>query len=337
MTTRPLAFAVGSGRCGSTALSCVLRHHPDILSLSELFSSLEPHPFPEGPLTGEEFWRLLATPRPFTSAVMRDGFLPRLNQGPGSTEPSSAQLPSLPLIPPVAMSTLPHLTDTPGALFTELGRELPGWPRRPVAGHFRALFDFLGERFARHVVVERSGYSLRLVPRLRVLFPEAGFVHLHRDGPDTALSMSRHPVFRMIQFLMERAARNERGDADLSAEIEEMFREGAVNVHPALERPVPIGAFGRLWSDTIIEGLKYLGELPGSICMTMAFEGLLDAPDLELRRLAAHLGLEAPAEWLAAGRAELDSTRRGAAESLPAAELAELRESCAPGMAALGR
>ncbi len=44
---------------------------------------------------------------------------------------------------------------------------------------------------------ERSRGSIRSVPRLRELFPDARFVHIVRDGRDCAVSMSAHLGFRM--------------------------------------------------------------------------------------------------------------------------------------------
>ena len=38
-----LTFVVGTGRCGSTLLSRLLREHPDVLSMSEFFSTLLEH------------------------------------------------------------------------------------------------------------------------------------------------------------------------------------------------------------------------------------------------------------------------------------------------------
>ncbi len=35
-----LTFVVGTGRCGSTLLSRLLREHRDVLSMSEFFSTL---------------------------------------------------------------------------------------------------------------------------------------------------------------------------------------------------------------------------------------------------------------------------------------------------------
>lgn len=338
MTLQSLTFVVGTGRCGSTMFSQILRKHPDILSLSELFMSLEPYPFPEQPVTGEEFWRLLVTPRPCTTVILRDAFTSPHGQYTGSGEPSSADDPGQHATPAIALETLPHLTNYPEILLRELGPEIYPRPRGPIADHYRALFASLGERFGRHIAVERSAYSLRMIPRLQALFPEARFVHLYRSGPDTALSMSRHPFFQVVHLLRERAAPAGPGPDWLSAGLEEFFSDNEIDLRPVLERQrqVPVEEFGRLWSDAIIEGVRYLGELPESMRLSIAFEDLLDDPERELRRFAAYLNVEAPAEWLAAGRADIDSTSRGAAESLPTAELAALRMSCAPGMQALG-
>ncbi|AUY52519.1 sulfotransferase [Streptomyces sp. CB01881] len=334
MPAQPLTFVVGSGRCGSTALSQVLRQHPQILSLSELFASLEPFPLREGTLTGEEFRRFIEEPRPFTLSVMRHGFWAKL---PEDSEVRQALGNEMPVVEAIAATVLPHLTDDPASLLAELRPELDVRPSGSIADHYRGLFELLGRRLGTRVVVERSGYSLRLVPRLLELFPEARFVHLYRNGLDTALSMSRYPVFQAFRFLIERAAEAGRGGPDaLSVEIDEMFRDGEVDVRPILDAQVPLAEYGRLWSETIIDGLAYLDDVPESRLISVAFEDLLDQPELELKRLAAHVGVDPLAEWLEAGRAELDSNRRGAARALAVEDLTALEESCAPGMRALG-
>jgi hypothetical protein len=331
MPTQPLVFVVNSGRCGSTALSQVLAQHPQILSLSELFSSLEPFPLRDGLLTGEEFMAFLEEPRPFTLSVMRHGFWARL------AEDSPERLAGdMPVLGAISSIVLPRLTDDPDGLLAQLRPALAARPAAPIADHYRALFDLLGQRLGTRTTVERSGYSLRLVPRLRELFPEARFVHLYRGGPDTALSMSRNPIFKMFRALMEKADEAGLGAEGLSVEMAEMFRDGEVDVRPILEARTPLPAFGRLWSNAIVEGMEYLAGLPEERLLTLAFEDLLDQPDAELTRLADYVGVDAVPEWLDKARAELDDTRRGAAQGLSAEDLAALEESCAPGMRALG-
>lgn len=332
---RTLTFVVGTGRCGSTALSRVLRLHPDVLSVSELMASIEPGALPEQPLTGGEFWRLLASSRPFADRMVREGTpLPEhLYPGVPGRRFSAAGGG----IPALCLTVLPHLTDDPDALFDALEPVLASRDRAPAAEHYRALFGELARHAGgrRRAVVERSGFSLGSVPRLRSAFPEARFVHLHRDGPDCALSMSRHAGFRLLRA----AAQAEAGSLEqrLAARLGELTADDSFDLRGVLERPVPVERFGELWSGMIAEGLERLAEVPSELCASLSYEDLLDAPDRELTALARHIGVEARPDWLRAAGELLDGARRGAARALPPDERARLHASCAPGMRALGR
>jgi hypothetical protein len=333
-TERTLTFVVGTGRCGSTALSRVLRLHPDVLSVSELIASVEPGALPEQPLTGKEFWRLLAGPRPFADRMVREGTpLPEhLYPGVPGGRFSAADGG----IPALCLTTLPHLTDDPDALFDALEPVLAGRELASAADHYRALFDELAFRCGgRRAVVERSGFSLASVPRLRSAFPEARFVHLHRYGPDCALSMSRHAGFRLLRM----AAQAEHGSAeqDLAAALGELTADDSFDLRGVLERPVPVERFGELWSGMITEGLPQLAELPLSLRASLSYEELLDAPEPQLAALARHIGVEPHPGWLREAGTLLDGARRGAARALAPDERARLLESCAPGMRALGQ
>src|SRR3984893_12524358 len=74
-----LTFVVGTGRCGSTLLSRLLREHPDVLAMSEFFSTLRiaaaagPARFPTDDMDGAQLWRLLASPFPMLDAMISDG------------------------------------------------------------------------------------------------------------------------------------------------------------------------------------------------------------------------------------------------------------------------
>ncbi|ONK14514.1 sulfotransferase [Streptomyces sp. MP131-18] len=303
-----LTFVVGTGRSGSTALSRVLNQHPDILSLNEYLSTLgDPDvALPAHPIDGRTFLRLLAEPHFAFDAMIRDGVpMPEfLCPRPGS--------------PALCLMVLPHLTGEPEAVLRDLAGEIAAWPARAAAVHHLALIGLLRARFGGEAVVERSGYSLRWVPRLHAAFPAARFVHLHRNGPDCALSMSRHVGYRVIRAIRDAPGAEQRPAAALRAHAD--------------MSPV---RFGTLWSELITEGVGHLGEVPGAQRSVLAYEDLLNDPAGELTRLAAFLGVPAPRDWLAAARTHLDPTRRGAAGRLPPAELTRLTESCTAGTRAL--
>ncbi len=337
---RSLTFVFGTGRSGSTALSRILNAHPDVLSLNEYMASVGDASFPEGKVDGEEFWQALFGPAPHFERMIRSGLpLPEFlhTRRPGRYSTRTADIPALSLM------VLPHLTDDPDGLLDELGAEVVAWPGRPAAEHHRALFDLLCTRFGRTAVVERSGYSTGWAPKLREAFPEARFVHMFRDGPDCALSMSRHPGYRTILLLREIRTRSGVDSfADLTPEhiralppdlaplLDERFDPALVR-----DRHIPLRTFGALWSELVTEGTEFLARLPADRRTTLGYENLLDHPAEELTRLAQFIGVDPEPRWLHTASALLDHGRRGSARRLPAAELTELRDSCGPGTHAL--
>ncbi|MDW8808704.1 sulfotransferase [Streptomyces scabiei] len=338
---RSLTFVFGAGRSGSTALSRILNSHPDVLSLNEYMASVGDASFPAGEVDGEEFWQTLFRPAPHFERMIRSGVpLPEFlhTRAPGRYASETTGIPALSLM------VLPHLTDDPDGLLDELGAAVVRRPRRTAAEHHRALFDLLCTRFGRTAVVERSGYSTGWAPGLRDAFPEAGFVHMFRDGPDCALSMSRHPGYRAISLLREIKARSGIDSfADLTPEHVRALPPDLAPLlgerfDPALvrDRVIPLRTFGALWSELVVEGTEFLTGLPADRRRTtLAYENLLDDPAGELTRLADFIGVAPRPEWLRASSALLDHGRRGSARGLPAAELAGLRAECERGEQAL--
>ncbi|MCF3131073.1 sulfotransferase family protein [Streptomyces olivochromogenes] len=333
---RSLTFVIGTGRSGSTALSRILNAHPDVLSLNEFMASVGDAAFPEGTVTGEEFWQTLFRPAPHFERMIRSGlplpeFLYTRRPGRYATETTG--------VPALSLMVLPHLTDDPDGLLDELQAVVAQWPEGTAAEHHQALYDLLCARFDRTAVVERSGYSTGWAPKLRATFPDARFVHMFRDGPDCALSMSRHPGYRTISLLREIKARA--GIASFADLTEEHVRSLPADLSPLLEdrfdpalvrdRDLPLRTFGTLWSELVTDGTEFLSQLPTDQRTTLAYEDLLDNPAAELTRLAEFIGVAPLPQWLLTASAQLDHSRRGSARKLSPAELDELTKTCAPG------
>lgn len=336
-----LTIVVGSGRCGSTLLSRILREHPDVLSVSELFAALTIHQdeIPLGEYDGTEMWKILSASDSYLDALIQDGLMaPELcyPYGKGRFSPATG-------VPVISHMTLPMLTDDPDALYDELEAAVTGWPRRSATEHYRALFAWLARRFDRRAVVERSGASLNLVPLLRREFPDARIVHMHRYGPDTAVSMSRHVGFRLTA-LAAHAARlaGVRSKEELTPEHMPLLPPDLVellappfNAKRFATYEIPVPVFGEMWSSMLADGLTGLAELPDDTWTDLKYEELLDSPDAELTRLAEFIGVPAKPQWLEAGRGLLDPGRIGQASRLDPEVRVALEAACAPGAAAL--
>lgn len=345
MSRPPPVFVVGTGRCGSTLVSTLMREHPEVLSISELFSfvtdlgSLIPRAFPTEPLSGREFWSVMADPSPRLNQLLRAGL--RMGEivypfGRGRYRADGG-------VPTVSMTMLPHIDDDPDGLFDVLAAAMQARGVASAAEHYRGMFELLMRRYDRRTWVERSGGSLRIIRRLVDAFPDARFVHLVRDGRNTAISMSQHVGFRMaligyalLEFLgvdpWESDDRSEIDDLtdDLAALLPENFTAEAFadyDISPSL--------CGHYWSGEIKRGLAVLREVPAERRMTLRYEDLLLRPRASLERLDAALGL-GPVDraWIDKSLRRIDRGR-SSWQALAKAEQRELQDACAPGFAAL--
>ena len=174
-------------------LSNMVKLHPDLLSISEFFTALTSRVFRGRNPTGETVFRRLNSLSPggkvlLTNDLIVDEFLYPI--GPEARY-------ALGDVPSIMCTTLPHLTDDHERLWDDLSAALRARGRASLGAHYRFIFEWLAARFAKKGWIERSGLSLLFVPTLAEMFPDARFVHLYRDGRDTAISMSQHPYFRL--------------------------------------------------------------------------------------------------------------------------------------------
>ena len=328
---------LGSARCGSTLVSRILRLHPHVLSLSELFATAGPHAFRPGRLSGARFHARLATPsRAFSTIANPEAAPGEFLYG---AVPRPAHDPYH--CPPLLAVTLPHLSEDPDALLAALGVEARSRGAHDMADHYRALFASLARHVGgRRVWVERSGGSLVAAGTLLAMFPEARPVLLLRDGPDTALSMRDYPAARVAIWAWRRLRPL---GIDLLGEAGHYGRGAAWPLVAALgglgalrrvaaARP-SLADCGAFWSDVTCRGLR---RLAGHAPLVVRYEALCRAPKAEIERLGLYLAGTAPEGWLAAAEV-LPGVRPSRLAALESGERDALLAACAPGEDALAR
>lgn len=330
-------FIVSTGRCGSTLLSRMLRQIPRTLSLSEIFIAmpLGTAEFPISDIDGRRFWDLLSSAEPFFDSVIREGLdLPEL-----CYPYRTGRFNALSGIPRIAHMTLPMLTDDPDTLFDDLAAEVPTWPTRSSPDQVRSLFDHLSEKFDCRAVVERTGGSLILTPLLAEHFRGARFVHLHRNGPDCALSMSRHLGSRPLGLaewggLLPRQAAGCGAPGPVAAIVELLtppMDAARIMAYPA----PPVTTFGKLWSRMVTQGVTALQSLKSNAWIEVRYEELVNDPERELVRIADFAGIPPAKDWLAASRGLVHHRALGQAAHLAREVLASLVKACEPGTSAI--
>ncbi|MBA2396588.1 MAG: sulfotransferase [Ktedonobacteraceae bacterium] len=340
-------FIVGTGRCGSTMLSTMLRDHPAILSLSEFFTFVTdlgtriPQAFPAGFIDGEQFWRLLSTHYPKQNIMVQHGIAMDEVLYPYTS--SHARYNAQTGIPAILQTTLPHLTPEHDRLFDDLQAFVLTLPPAPIHIQYQHLFGWLQRRFNRQCWVERSGSSLRVVARLRQHFPNARFVHIVRDGRDCALSMSRHYGFRMVLiafYLMEvlgcdpyedqdRSGAEDLPD-DLYSFLPEHFEAEAFRSYE-----IAPSLYGHYWSGELQQGLATLAEIPEESILTLHFEDFFSDAERSLRKLISFINPAYVDESWLHYAASLVRPVRSAWQTLPPLEQKQLDRACQVGFEAL--
>lgn len=96
--------------------------------------------------------------------------------------------------------------------------------------------------------------------------------------------------------------------------------------------PIPVYAFGDLWSGMMSEGADQLSKMPREYWTVLRYEKLVADPRAELTRLAEFIGTSTTSQWLdeACGIIKSGSTGTAAAQLDPDT-LAALRAACEPG------
>jgi putative sulfotransferase len=317
----------------------MLHLHPDILSLSEVLSSLTSRALTDRHLDGPAFLERITTLSPFLRAAYRNG----IRQG--EILYQQGRHGDLPLdrVPPLALITLPFLDAHPLDVLDAAAPLIRERGAAPLEDHMRFLFEWLAGRYGKSVWVERSGDSLLFVERLAEMFPDARFVHLYRDGRDVALSMSNHPDFRAkvsyyqtLSTLGVNAYRTRQayGIARWHAWLE-TFLVRALPISALTDAKVGAEACAAYWHRSTASGLSMLENLDEGRVHHLAYEQMVREPDDALRRLAHFIGVDAPPRWLS-DAAALADVRAEKWRALSPENIKSLEHACGASLARLG-
>ena len=315
-------FVVGTGRCGSTLFSLMLGVHAGVVTVHEFFSGLDwIRRFQPGNVPAEELVALLAAEQPVATAVMARGHSPDEVQYP--IDRPGMRYERGDKIPWLLISMVPRLSEDPDALFDELLAYASTLPEQSLAAHYRALFEWVAARFERPVWVERGGGALAFLEDLIALYPDARFVHIHRDGHEAALSLRAHPFFRMAIALLFGLF-----PADL---------DPAAATTYVIDNPPPLWAAGRFWCDQVLAGFRALPKLDRDQYLAVRFEDLIADPATVLEPVARFLELPPDDGFVNRAAALVRGVPPARFPHLTPAEQEDLAAACRPGQVLLGR
>ena len=340
MTDIPPVFVFSTGRCGSTMVSEMLNQHSGVLSMSEFFAQLGVAAFTRKKISGDEMWRMYSEHTPRMRIVTYEGLTEVLYP---FTDPAARF--NAENLPPILAVTLPHLTDKYEELFDELGPAVRAMSDATPADHIRALCQWLGQRRGSRVWVERHGGSLILASRLLRYFPEARIVHMYRDGRETALSMAKHPPFKLALARARRARRIgldayrllerfERRDRLTQAIQKAQWRRTDLDAFMAEEATLPEAA--ELWSKMIETGHRVFGHFPPDRLLNLRFEDMQQNPAEEARRLIRFISPELDDDAWVAEVAKIPRQTESKFAQLDSAQQAAITAACRPGLERLG-
>jgi putative sulfotransferase len=309
-----------------------------VLNVFELFSGIDLFfRFERRPVTGAELAAQLRLDHPMLTMVMkRGGEVPEVVYP--FDDPRSRH--SLGDAVPWALAiAIPRISDEPDQLFDEMIARVEAAPTQTLDRHYRAILDWLTARSGKSAWIERSGTSIDFLGDLAEFFPDARFVHIHRDGHEAALSMREYAPLRVAVAVMNGLA----GEIEYSHDgLERLEREDGATIDRLLATESPIELYGRYWSEQIMNGERARQKLPADRFIDVRFEELVTSPIEILTRISDFL--ELPEDDRVDGEGWIEraaALSRGMpplrAPGLPESERARLEEACAEAMEVLGR
>ena len=330
-------FIVGTGRCGSTLLSRMLSSNTAVLNIFEFFSGLDlARRFDSTPTDGICFASMLEHDTPALTMTMKRGY--EIDEvvypfGEGMRYQPRQGLPW------VAAAALARMSEDPDALFDQMLEEVRTYPSQPIGDHYARLFAWLCSWKGRGLWIEKSGSSIEYLGALHGMYPDARFLHLHRDGREAALSMRAHHVYRLWVALLYGSPEELPITYEELAGLDPAAEPTADDpITQMLETAPPVELFGRYWSELTLRGLRAVGALDARQYMEVAFEDLVARPQQMLELIADFLQLPAePTDWGSRAAALVRGIPPTRVDKLDDDDRRRLDDACRPARLALGQ
>lgn len=222
------------------------------------------------------------------------------------------------------------------ALVRDVLAHVETFPVRHFREHYQEMFAWLAQRFGRGAGwLERSGTSIELLGRYADFFPGARFLHIHRNGPNTALSLRAHRYIGL--FASDHLDPPDAGEIQRS-----LFGPIGGDDDPVIRRLTTglpsIPQFGEYWSWMLARGMRDLHKIEPQNYLPIRYEDLVAQPHETLTRIAGFFGLRADEGWLQKASARVDSEAApDRLSDLDPPLRAKLEKACRPGQVLLGR
>lgn len=296
--------------------------HPEVVCLHEFFTGLDwGRRFQSGQVDAAELTDFLTAEQAVTTEVLARGYTADEICYPFG-EPQ-ARLKVGDRLPWLLISMLSRLSDDPDTLFTKLESYLRERPTQPLQRHYPQIFDWLARESGGRLWIERSGSSVDYMADLIAMFPDARFVHIHRDGREAALSIRAHPFYRL-------------GVALLMNLFPDHLEEDKL-IDYVLETPPPLEAVGEYWSNQVVNGKQAAELLDDRHYLEVSFEALVENPVSVLHDISAFFELPPDETFLQEAAALSRGLPARRFEQLSDNEQAQLEKACLPGMRLLNQ
>ncbi len=338
----PANFIVGTGRCGSTILSRMIDLHPKVAVLSELFVAMDfIKKYGNRIVTGDELASILDCGLASTGEMKK--IAAHLATPEIAFDMASAPIAVSPahyldgVLPDLILLPLANLFDEPVLIFDELIDYASEQTPRLLSEQYLILFNWMAQRAGKPVWIERSGGSIAHLPEVFELFPQAKFLHLHRNPLDACISMQNHNHFRLRTFKhYQLKTKNGISWTDLDENDLNSNTPMSEPLRAIFEHPVPLEYFLQDWSDSILRGMTVLKDLAPEQYCEISFEEIMVEPNLALEKISHFFELPEADKWIEQACGLLKDGQSAHAEA-NAEQLKLLREHCHSAMVLLGR